>query len=291
MTRRCLRRTVFTALLGASAAGGSAAAQCVETTLTSPAAATNDYARSVAVTDDLVIVGDPRLDEPGRVLVYSLAEGGWAYETTLLSAAAFAGDQFGYAVAAAGNLVVVGVYAADVTGFSSGAVHVYRRLGATWALEDQLAPSDGDMGDRFGWAVSTDGERVLVGARSDENDGLLGSGSAYVFRHTGDGWLEEAKLTDPNRAANDAFGFSVSLAGTTALVGASGDDDPGLDSGAAHVFRHVGIGWVHEAELEATDAEGQERFGRAVALAANIAVVGASHDGDDGTHSGSAYVY
>ncbi|MCP3905962.1 MAG: hypothetical protein GY715_20245, partial [Planctomycetes bacterium] len=154
-----------------------------------------------------------------------------------------------------------------------------------------LAPSDGDMGDRFGWAVSTDGERVLVGARSDENDGLIGSGSAYVFRHTDDGWLEEAKLTDPNRAANDAFGFSVSLAGTTALVGASGDDDPGLDSGAAHVFRHVGIGWVHEAELEAPDAEGQERFGRAVALAANIAVVGASHDGDDGTHSGSAYVY
>ena len=46
------------------------------------------------------------------------------------------------------------------------------------------------------------------------------------------------KLTASDRAAEDYFGYSVSISsdGTTALVGAYSDDDKGTDSGSAYVF-------------------------------------------------------
>ena len=48
--------------------------------------------------------------------------------------------------------------------------------------------------------------------------------------------FENAKLTASDGAASDFFGFSVSISGDTALVGAHGDDDNGSNSGSAYVF-------------------------------------------------------
>jgi hypothetical protein len=41
------------------------------------------------------------------------------------------------------------------------------------------------------------------------------------------------KLTDPNGAADDQFGYSVSVSGAVLAVGALLDDDKGSDSGTA----------------------------------------------------------
>lgn len=47
-----------------------------------------------------------------------------------------------------------------------------------------------------------------------------------------------AKLLASDGAANDRFGWSVSISGdgNTAIVGAVGDDDKGNDSGSAYIF-------------------------------------------------------
>ncbi len=49
-------------------------------------------------------------------------------------------------------------------------------------------------------------------------------------------WAEEQKLLASDAAASDGFGYSVSVTGDTAVVGASGDDDSGSNSGSAYVF-------------------------------------------------------
>ena len=67
----------------------------------------------------------------------------------------------------------------------------------------------------------------------------LNSGSAYIFyRDQGgaDNWGQVKKLTASDGAANDYFGFSVSISGDTAIVGAYGDDDNGVNSGSAYIF-------------------------------------------------------
>ena len=75
----------------------------------------------------------------------------------------------------------------------------------------------------------------MVGAPRDDDAGR-GSGSAYVFTRSGATWTQEAKLIASDGAAGDRFGRSVAIAGDTAMVGASRDDDAGTDSGSAYVF-------------------------------------------------------
>ena len=48
-------------------------------------------------------------------------------------------------------------------------------------------------------------------------------------------WNEDAKLTASDAAGYDAFGYSIALSGSTAIVGAVGDDDTGPRSGSAYI--------------------------------------------------------
>ena len=47
-----------------------------------------------------------------------------------------------------------------------------------------------------------------------------------------------AKLLASDGASGDYFGYSVSISGdgNTAVIGANGDDDKGVDSGSAYIF-------------------------------------------------------
>ncbi len=49
---------------------------------------------------------------------------------------------------------------------------------------------------------------------------------------------EVAKLTASDAAAFDNFGFSVSVSGDLAVIGAWGNDDAGSQSGSAYVHRY-----------------------------------------------------
>ncbi|MCA9249557.1 MAG: FG-GAP repeat protein, partial [Phycisphaerales bacterium] len=102
---------------------------------------------------------------------------------------------------------------------------------------------------------------------------------------------ELAKLTAADAAEGDWFGTSVALTGDTAVIGAIRDDDGGTDSGSAYVFRKVAGVWQQVAKLTAADAAAGDQFGRSVALSGDIAVIGAHLDDDDGSSSGSAYVF
>src|SRR5690554_1478701 len=105
----------------------------------------------------------------------------------------------------------------------------------TAVQESQLLASDGAADDYFGISVSLSGNRALIGAPYDDNNGIK-SGSAYVFELQSGSWVETAKLTANDGAAMDNFGWSVSLSGNRALIGARLDDDHGVNSGSAYVF-------------------------------------------------------
>ena len=60
-------------------------------------------------------------------------------------------------------------------------------------------------------------------------------GSAYVLRTTDGGasYNQVAKLTAADAAANDWFGYSVAIDGSTVVVGSLWDDDAGTNLGSA----------------------------------------------------------
>ena len=103
-------------------------------------------------------------------------------------------------------------------------------------LGDQLAkllPNDGAADDLFGYSVAISGATSIVGAIQD-SDNCIESGSAYLFDTTTGQQI--AKLLPNDGATADYFGYSVAISGTTAIVGATGDDDNGDLSGSAYLF-------------------------------------------------------
>ncbi len=156
----------------------------------------------------------------------------------------------------------------------------------------KLTASDGASGDQFGSSVAIDGDTAIVGAYWDDDNGN-NSGSAYIFTRSGSTWTQQAKLLASDRAVGDYFGRSVAMDGDTAIVGANGDraNTNGYDSGSAYIFTRSGTNWTQQTKLLAPDGDSYDYFGTSVAIDGDTAIVGVHGDDDDGTNSGSAYIF
>ena len=211
------------------------------------------------------------------------------------------GDKFGYAVSVDGDTAVIGAYQDNGNGADSGAAYVFTRNDGVWDDGVKLTASGGAAYDNFGISVAVDGDTVVVGAPGNDGAGA-DSGSVYVFVKPTGGWAtstETAKLTASDGAALDYFGYSVAVDGDTVLVGAYQDDDEendSEDSGSAYIFTKPNSSgsWAdgnETAKLTASDGADDDWFGVSVALDGKTAVIGASGDDDKGIDSGSVYVF
>lgn len=161
-----------------------------------------------------------------------------------------------------------------------------------------LTASDSAPFDFFGFSVSQSGTVGLVGAYGDTIGTKSEQGSAYVFGNLdiATGIItQNAKLIASDGAANDHFGWSVSLSGTMGLIGAERDDIAFADQGSAYVFRNLDTAmgtFSQNAKLTASDGAANDHLGDAVSLSGNIGLVG-SLFANIGANSdqGAAYVF
>ena len=275
---------------------------------------------SVAVDGETVVVGAPGDDDngtdSGSVYVFTNTNGVWSQAAKLTASDGATFDYFGQSVAVSGDTILVGAYLDDreetVTDSEledSGSVYVFVKPFGGWATGNETAKrtaSDAADDDNFGTSVALDGNTAVIGAPgADDNDNGIDSGSAYVFtRNASTGaWSQQTKLTaSSDGAAGDALGISVALDGDTAVVGAYLDDredntmttdvdETALDAGSAYVFTRDSGTWSQQAKLMADDGQAEDWFGYSVALDNHTALIGAYGDDDNGSESGSAYVF
>jgi hypothetical protein len=262
--------------------------------LPSDGAAEDFFGISVSVSGDVAFVGafldDDNGQSSGSVYVYRWNGSSWVEEQKLLASDGAAADRFGNSVSVSGDVAVVGAQGDDDNGLNAGSAYVYRFNGSAWVEEQKLLASDGAILDVFGIHVSVSGDVAVVAAVLDDDNGD-DSGSAYAYRWNGSSWVEEQKLLPSDGAAGDNFGNSVSVSGNVAVVGARLDDDNGVDSGSAYAYRWNGSSWVEEQKLVPSDGAAGDNFGNAVSVSGDVAFVGASQDDDNGSNSGSAYVF
>ena len=213
-----------------------------------------------------------------------------------------ASDYFGYSVAISDGIAVVGARADDDKGSDSGSAYVFKMSDSSdatsWTQVAKLTADDGASGDNFGFSVAISDGTIVVGAYGDDDKGYQ-SGSAYVFEMSDSSdattWTQAAKLTADDGAVEDYFGRTVVISDGTIVVGAYNDDDKGSNSGSAYVFEKSdssdATSWTQVKKLNADDGAANDRFGVSVAISDGTIVVGANADDDDGTNSGSAYVF
>jgi len=179
---------------------------------------------------------------------------------------------FGAAAAVSGDEIFVsrpGEFAAfPMPGSEPGSVHIFRRGEDGWVEVAAIPAPSGVYGDGFGEALAVEGDILVVGAPK-ENEGR---GAAYVFVREGGIWSSRERLEAPDAVPGDAFGSSVAV-GAGAQFGVIGA--PGRGAGGsvfAYVQSDMGLTSV---ELTGSDAPADARFGAAVSIEGDLALVGA----------------
>ncbi|MFT7662949.1 MAG: hypothetical protein ACI87A_001170 [Planctomycetota bacterium] len=292
------RAPVVLACLGMALAT-PAEAQCVfsEDQTFSPAdlAMGDIYGGAVGVSGDTIFVmsewDDDNGMDSGSAYIYERVGSTWIEVQKIAPVDGVAGDNFGRSVAVQADTAVIGAHWDDtVGGFRAGSAYVYEFNGADWQAIKKLVPFDTAAGDAFGNACAIDGDVLAVTAWRDDVVGT-DSGSVYVWRDNGVEWSFEQKLVPSDMANLDQFGRGVWISDDVMVIGAWKNDDDGMDSGCAYVFRYDGMNWIEEQKLTASDAAAGDQFGFSVSMDTDVILIG-SHRADAGVAaSGAAYVF
>ncbi len=204
------------------------------------------------------------------------------------------GDRFAYSLSLSGGTGLVGAFDDDDNGSDSGSAYVFRNLDAATGSVTQnakLTASDGASLDYFSTTVSLSDGTGLIGAYFDDDNGSA-SGSAYLFRNLDtatNSITENVILNTTDVWGGYSFGQSVSLSGSTALVGADKDDPKGDWSGSAFLFLDLDTasGTVtQDVKLIASDGVTNDQFGFSVSLDGDNFLIGAFRRNN---YTGKAY--
>ncbi|MEI7659074.1 MAG: FG-GAP repeat protein, partial [Phycisphaerae bacterium] len=254
---------------------------------------------SVAISGDTAIVGASADDvganaNQGSAYAFMRTGSTWTQQAQLNATGGAANDNFGISVAISADTVIVGAWSDDVgANADQGSAYVFTRTGSTWTQQAQLNATGGRGGANFGGSVAISGDTAIVGAYFD-SVGFSQQGSAHIFTRTGSTWAQQAQLTAPDATGIDLFGNSVAISGDTAIVGAYVDDVGfNVDQGSAWVFARVGNRWIGpDMMLSTSFASTDDRFGRAVAISGDTAVIGVPEDNVGANiDQGSVYVF
>ncbi len=246
------------------------------------------FGDSVSISDDFAVIGVQEDNGNGSAYIFRRNEDDWIEEAELVASDGAANDRFGDSVSISGQVVVVGAFGDDDHGSSSGSAYIFRYDGADLDEETKLVASDASATDQFGSSVSVAGDVVAIGALGDDDLGT-DSGSAYIFRFNGSEWIQEQKLLASDGNSAGVFGTTIVTGGNVALIGAPGDKG-GI--GSVYVFRFDGTSWLEEAKLVPSTGVTGDLFGWQLAISPtnDLCAIG-SQDDDNGTSSGSVYVF
>jgi len=269
--------------------------------VSSDRAVDDNFGRAVAISGSYAMVGAYREDEDsfggntiagaGSVYVFEQGPGGYYWEVQKLVASdRGVGDLFGYSLDLSGNRAIIGAYNEDEdtsggnTLQDAGAAYVFER-GANWQEVQKLVASDRGFNDNFGHSVSINGDYAIVGAQNEDHDSigantLQSSGSAYMFKFDGNTiWNEVQKLVASDRTISAIFGWSVSISGDFAIVGAKWERTgaSGIDTleaaGSAYVFERDSFDkWIQVQKISHSDRADIDEFGNSVSITGNYVI-------------------
>ncbi|HLO55520.1 MAG TPA: FG-GAP repeat protein [Saprospiraceae bacterium] len=259
----------------------------------SDGAAIDNFGVSVSISGDYAIVSSPLSDiganmNQGAAYIFLRSGTTWTEQAKLTASDGAVGDLFGKAVFIFGDYVIVGADLDDIgANIDQGSAYIFQRSGVTWTEQAKVTASDGAASDKFGSCVSISGNYAIIGAASGDIGANNDQGSSYIFLRSGNSYTQQAKLTASDGAAYDYFGYSVSISGNYAIVGAYGDD-----TGSAYIFLRTGTAWTEQAKLISSDGAFIDNFGSSVSISGDYAIIGVAGD-DIGTNydQGSAYIF
>ena len=240
------------------------------------------YGSSVSISGDFAIVGsDGDFNHGaycGAAFIYRIESDKWVQMQKIIEPPTSTNDFFGTSVSISGNYAVIGIPQYINGGIEVGAITIYQYDGANWVFMQRIVNTGGTAGERFGRSVAVSGNRIIVGAPYDDNS-FTNQGSISIYQYNGASWVLMQKIYDASGAANDNFGFSVSISGDIAIAGAPNDDNGAFaDQGSASVYRYMAGSWVFSIRNTNPSARASVFWGTSVGVSGNSIIIGAPGD-------------
>jgi hypothetical protein len=272
---------------------------------------------SSAISGNYALVGAILKDIYGAAYVFERDGQGIWHEIQRLNGDYLNGSEFGYSVSIDGDFAIIGApyeRIEDDLGvpvkWNVGAAYIFQRDSyGNWNRINKLVAPNRDEDELFGISVSLAGNYAIVGSNGEEedeqeSDSLYRAGAAYIYEKDGSNhWNLVQKIVPSDRASYDEFGFSVSISGNIAAIGApindvDDEDDTHYTIGSVYLFERNDSGvWEEITNLLASDWDYTDQFGMAVALSGNYLISGAIYESEDANgentliQAGSAYVF
>ncbi|MFT5154319.1 MAG: hypothetical protein ACI841_004326, partial [Planctomycetota bacterium] len=206
--------------------------------LTPSDAPSGQFGWTVRVDGDWVVVGAALDDEAGfqggAAYVFGHSGASWVEHQKLIPVDAAIGDKFGTTIELDGARFLGGAATADHGGNGAGTVYVYQLEGALWRRRARLTASDAEAGDRFSRYMDLDGNRALIGAIHEDDNGA-DAGAAYIFE-LDTGITPYCFCPNPAVCSNDdAFAGCETSTGEGAFLWACGSSSVSADDLSLHV--------------------------------------------------------
>ncbi len=244
------------------------------------------FGYSPIITDEYAIIAAPCDDDMGEdtgsVYIFRFDGNKWIEEGKLRPhGETIKKCYFGSSISISGDYLVIG---SPQENWAGGAIYIFKCVDGKWEEQAKLISSDWTRFDNFGRSVSISGDYAIAGAPQHAN----AKGSAYIFKHTGEAWEEQAILVADDGEEGDYFGYSVSISGNYAVVGADWNKAKGEKSGSAYIFHNDSTSWKQQTKLISSDLASGDQFGRTVCISGNYALVSAYYK--DGM-AGAVYAF
>ncbi|MET0552599.1 MAG: hypothetical protein ABW221_06150 [Vicinamibacteria bacterium] len=249
---------------------------------------------SVALSGGTLVVGAPQDSSEaalyaGSAAVYERQPAGWVERQKLRRAVPAQRDSFGFAVAVSGETAVIGARG-DALIPGSGSATVFRRANGSWAEQAHLEAPAPIPNDGFGVAVAVSGDTLAVSAPGADTHQPR-SGAVFVYVRSGAAWTLQQQVAPPDAHMNGGFGGAVAIEGDTLVVGAPADSTTEPYSGSTYVFVRSGGVWTQQQKITLAAPTNADRFGGAVSVSGNTAVIGAPAEIDGVLGVGRVRVY
>ncbi|MBN2778606.1 MAG: T9SS type A sorting domain-containing protein [Bacteroidales bacterium] len=255
--------------------------------------------KSISVYDDILVAGVSYDDEngtnSGAAYIFEKPVSGWANATETAKLTATDCSEFNYfgnSVSVYGNTVVVG------TSASKGG-YIFEKPITGWidATQDaKLTQSIPEQYDGFGKFVSIDDQTIIIGAPYSDYDGIINSGSAYIYSKPSTGWVdavENAVIYCSNSEEDFLLGSALDISGDIIVVGIPLYSVAYANQGGVCLYHKPVSGWVNNSSEDYFLTplpylhNAAENAGYSVSISGDYAVMGAYGYNDN---SGLAYV-
>ena len=198
------------------------------------------YGNSVAISGDYFIVGSEgdspagRSNYAGSAYIYQISSTQSATRSSeeyIVQSGSSGGEGYGSSVGISGDYAIVGP-----SNTTTPDIYIYKRTtGNTWTEHQKI--------QNIGVTVAINGDYVIIGNPTTRK--------AYIYILTNNTtWSQQAELTGAESVSGDRFGWSVSIHGEYAVVGASAVD---TNTGAVYVFKRTGTSWSQYDRIQAND--------------------------------------